>query len=148
MGTLPFLLGCYPRRGRGSSSRGSSFVVGTPANPARLKGHISIQLVKESHTVCLATLASLPMCACPRLIAHALLPRSADGKLAQGQEVLASELTAYPFEENKSTIVYVEVVHPETGQKQRVNRSPECSPRSEEGRVGRGGGAAARRGAP
>ena len=68
-----------------------------------------------------------------------MLPRSADGKLAQGQEVLASELTAYPFEENKSTIVYVEVVN-ETGQKQRVNRSPECSPRSEEGRVGGGGG--------
>ena len=70
------------------------------------------------------------MRACPRLIAHAWLLRSADGKYAgdPDQEQLASELLAYPFEEKTPTTVYVELVRPGSGQKQRVNREPKPHP--------------------
>ena len=77
--------------------------------------------------MCLASLvlAAQPTCARTCLIAHAWLSRSSDGKFSGGyEEQLASELVAYPFEDKKPTIVYVELVRPDSGQKQRVSRDP------------------------
>ena len=146
MGTLPFLIGCCPRCFRGSSRRGSSFMVGTPANSLVQKGHVSSVGRPRpcgSHTVCLATLASSPMCAHPRLIAHALLPRSKGGAFVADtdREELASELIACPLTESDAkipTIVFVEMLRPDSGEKHRVNRNPNRTPRCEEGRMGGG----------
>ena len=145
MGTLFFRIGCCPRCSRGSSRRGSSFNVGSPANHLVQEGHVSSESHgKGSHTVCLATLASSPMCAHPRLIAHALLPRSKGGVFVPDtdREELASALIACPLTDSDAkipTIVFVEMLRPDSGEKHRVNRNPNRTPRCEEGRMGGGG---------